>query len=76
MKMTEVEMADYYAKRTSEYEDIYLKPERQSDLKQLKKTLSEAFQGLDLFLHPRPPCPGQDKVFLGSYSLFNMRLGE
>ena len=46
--MTEMEMADYYAKRSSEYEDIYLKPERQSDLKQLKRTLSEAFRGLDL----------------------------
>ena len=46
--MTEMEMTDYYAKRASEYEDIYLKPERQSDLKQLQIRLSEAFRGLDL----------------------------
>ena len=42
-----MEMTDYYAKRASEYEDIYLKPERQSDLKQLQIRLSEAFRGLD-----------------------------
>ena len=46
--MTEKEIANYYAKRASEYENIYLKPERQSDLEQLQKTISEAFRGLDL----------------------------
>jgi SAM-dependent methyltransferase len=46
--MTEMEMTDYYAKRASEYEDIYRKPARQSDLKQLQVTLSDAFRGLDL----------------------------
>jgi len=46
--MTETEMTDYYAKRASEYERIYQKPERQEDLTQLQATLAESFGGLDL----------------------------
>lgn len=38
-------MIDYYAKRAREYEKIYDKPERQSDLEALKKRLSQAFSG-------------------------------
>jgi SAM-dependent methyltransferase len=43
-----VEMTNYYAKRASEYERIYQKPERQADLKKIQATLTEAFAGLDL----------------------------
>ncbi|MCD4776403.1 MAG: class I SAM-dependent methyltransferase, partial [Candidatus Aegiribacteria sp.] len=35
-------------KRASEYELIYQKPERQTNLKQLQETLGKAFYGLDL----------------------------
>lgn len=38
-------MINYYVKRTYEYEKIYDKPERQSDLEALKKRLSQAFSG-------------------------------
>lgn len=46
--MIETKMTDYYAKRASEYERIYQKPERQADLKKLQATLTEVFAGLDL----------------------------
>jgi SAM-dependent methyltransferase len=44
----EKKMTDYYAKRASEYEHIYHKPERQENLQELQKILSKAFSGLDL----------------------------
>ncbi|MCJ7625845.1 MAG: class I SAM-dependent methyltransferase [Anaerolineaceae bacterium] len=46
--MTETNLVDYYAKRASEYERIYQKPERQANLKRLQWILSEAFAGFDL----------------------------
>lgn len=46
--MQKTEMTDYYAKRASEYERIYRKPERQSNLKQLQATLAVSFRGLNL----------------------------
>jgi SAM-dependent methyltransferase len=41
-------MADYYARRASEYERVYLKPERQADLRRLADLLSSAFAGQDV----------------------------
>jgi demethylmenaquinone methyltransferase/2-methoxy-6-polyprenyl-1,4-benzoquinol methylase len=41
-------LLDYYARRAAEYEEIYLKPERQSDLRRLTEGLSEAFPALDV----------------------------
>ena len=41
-------MAEYYAQRASEYERVYQKPERQSDLGKLKEVLSEAFAAEDV----------------------------
>ncbi len=46
--MTNAKMVEYYAKRAAEYEHIYLKPERQEDLKTLQAKLSGCFKGLDL----------------------------
>jgi len=39
-------MKEYYARRAAEYERIYLKPERQADLRRLKKIIGDAFPGL------------------------------
>lgn len=41
-------MKEYYARRAAEYEDIYLKPERQEDLSRLKDILSRAFPNVDV----------------------------
>lgn len=41
----DTELHRYYARRAVEYEAIYAKPERQSDLAQLAVELSEAFRG-------------------------------
>jgi SAM-dependent methyltransferase len=41
-------LSRYYARRAGEYEDIYRKPERQSDLRDLESRLSSAFAGLDV----------------------------
>ena len=41
-------MTDYYAKRASEYDSIYQKPERQTNLKQLQTMVANTFDGLDL----------------------------
>ena len=41
-------MKEYYARRAAEYEDIYLKADRQEDLNQLKAILSGAFSGMDV----------------------------
>lgn len=38
-------LADYYARRASEYERIYEKPERQSDLALLRERLAQLFTG-------------------------------
>jgi SAM-dependent methyltransferase len=42
---TDKMMADYYARRASEYERVYLKPERQADLRRLENLLSTVFAG-------------------------------
>lgn len=46
--MTRSAMTSYYAKRAAEYERIYLKPERQADLKSLQAKIIQAAAGLDL----------------------------
>lgn len=38
-------MADYYARRASEYEQVYLKPERQADIRALEALLAAPFAG-------------------------------
>lgn len=38
-------MQDYYAARASEYDQIYLKPERQNDLRQIEQWLPPIFAG-------------------------------
>lgn len=38
-------MADYYARRVASYERIYLKPERQADLREIEAWLPEPFAG-------------------------------
>jgi demethylmenaquinone methyltransferase/2-methoxy-6-polyprenyl-1,4-benzoquinol methylase len=44
----EASMIEYYARRAEEYENIYRKPERQSDLSCLAGTLVCAFAGMDV----------------------------
>ena len=41
-------LVEYYAKRASEYEKIYLKPERQKDLSTLRQRLPEELVGEDV----------------------------
>ena len=41
-------MVEYYARRAAEYEDVYRKPERQSDLVRLTERLAAAFPGMDV----------------------------
>jgi len=48
MLTIKTELADYYAKRATEYERIYQKPERQEDLKQLQDVVANVFDGLDV----------------------------
>ena len=38
-------MQDYYAARALEYDQVYLKPERQADLRQMEAWVSECFAG-------------------------------
>ena len=38
-------IANYYARRASEYERVYAKPERQADLRSIGQLLSGAFAG-------------------------------
>ena len=38
-------MADYYARRAGEYEQVYFKPERQADIRALEAMLAEPFAG-------------------------------
>jgi len=41
-------MAEYYARRAAEYEQVYRKPERQTDIRKLADLLSTAFAGQDV----------------------------
>jgi demethylmenaquinone methyltransferase/2-methoxy-6-polyprenyl-1,4-benzoquinol methylase len=42
---TQAELQQYYAKRASEYEAIYAKPERQADLAAMKHAIVDTFRG-------------------------------
>jgi demethylmenaquinone methyltransferase/2-methoxy-6-polyprenyl-1,4-benzoquinol methylase len=42
-------LISYYAKRAAEYERIYLKPERQDDLRQLRAFVEQTFADADVF---------------------------
>jgi ubiquinone/menaquinone biosynthesis C-methylase UbiE len=42
------EMADYYARRASEHDEVYEKPERQKDLAVLREYLGQAFANRDV----------------------------
>jgi demethylmenaquinone methyltransferase/2-methoxy-6-polyprenyl-1,4-benzoquinol methylase len=48
MKTNSTKLTEYYAKRAREYERIYMKRERQTDLKKLEEILAEAFTGQDV----------------------------
>jgi SAM-dependent methyltransferase len=41
-------LAEYYARRAAEYEEVYRKPERQGDLRTIADLLSTAFAGRDV----------------------------
>lgn len=41
-------LAEYYAKRASEYDTIYGRPERQSDLRRLESVVGQSFAGWDV----------------------------
>lgn len=41
-------MKEYYARRAAEYEKIYLKPERQADLRRLEGIVGKAFPGFNI----------------------------
>lgn len=45
----EPDMIKYYSARAKEYEDIYLKPERQEDILKATKLLQEIFSDADIF---------------------------
>jgi demethylmenaquinone methyltransferase/2-methoxy-6-polyprenyl-1,4-benzoquinol methylase len=42
------DMVGYYARRAAEYERVYAKPERQSDIREFRQLLSTLFLGRDL----------------------------
>lgn len=48
MMETDKTLVSYYARRAAEYESIYQKPERQTDLRCLEAILGEAFPGLEV----------------------------
>jgi ubiquinone/menaquinone biosynthesis C-methylase UbiE len=48
IEIMNTDLAAYYAERASEYEQIYLKPERQDDLAILKDFLKEKFRDKDV----------------------------
>jgi len=48
MTHADARLVDYYARRASEYESVYRKPERQADLALLSETLAGAFPGMDV----------------------------
>jgi ubiquinone/menaquinone biosynthesis C-methylase UbiE len=41
-------MKDYYASRAPEYDKVYLKPERQADLREMEEWLPSAFEGANV----------------------------
>jgi hypothetical protein len=41
-------MLDYYARRAAEYERVYVKPERQADLRAIEAWLPAQFRGRDV----------------------------
>jgi demethylmenaquinone methyltransferase/2-methoxy-6-polyprenyl-1,4-benzoquinol methylase len=43
--MSQNHMLDYYAARAAEYDRVYLKPERQADLRQIEAWLPVRFAG-------------------------------
>jgi demethylmenaquinone methyltransferase/2-methoxy-6-polyprenyl-1,4-benzoquinol methylase len=43
------ELTDYYARRAREYDQVYLKPERQADLARLRIRLGELFAGRSVY---------------------------
>ena len=43
---TNTSMINYYARRALEYERVYERPERQTDLRNLEQVTAEAFPGL------------------------------
>lgn len=43
------DLIEYYKARAKEYEDVYLKPERQEDLKVITSTLQNSFAGKTIF---------------------------
>jgi demethylmenaquinone methyltransferase/2-methoxy-6-polyprenyl-1,4-benzoquinol methylase len=45
---TETTMVEYYARRAAEYEEVYRKPERQSDLARLVEAVASAFPDMDV----------------------------
>ena len=45
MSITEVSMQSYYAARAPEYDRVYQKPERQADIRHLRKWLPSIFAG-------------------------------
>ena len=49
MTSTQSNMIDYYAQRASEYERIYHRPERQSDLRELQAMIETAFRNHVVF---------------------------
>jgi SAM-dependent methyltransferase len=44
----QTDMVSYYAKRAGEYERIYAKPERQEDLRRVRRISAEALRGHDI----------------------------
>jgi SAM-dependent methyltransferase len=43
--MSEVKLARYYAERAPDYESIYAKPERQADLREIRRIIKKEFAG-------------------------------
>ena len=48
MNPPEAGLVDYYARRATEYEGVYHRPERQEDLRKLERLITQAFRGLDV----------------------------
>ena len=48
MKQKNTDLTSYYAKRAAEYDAIYLKPERQADLKAAASILKDIFRGKEV----------------------------
>ncbi|MBU4486623.1 MAG: hypothetical protein KKD38_06805 [Candidatus Delongbacteria bacterium] len=41
-------MKQYYAERAKEHDKVYLKPERQEDIKKIHEYLKDAFAGMNV----------------------------